>query len=283
VSAVSPSLGVSFDGRSTTVLERLGSFVDVVEIAPDRFVTTYADAVDDRRFAAIDEHASHLDVAYHGVGLSMGTASGWNDAYLELLEGLCAQRPPRRHSEHLGFTFVDGHFLGTMAAVPATLAVADLMAERVEAIHQRFGLDFLVEHVASPFARPDDMSVASFLTYVAWNSGCGLVLDLHNVECDEDNGRLRVDEFLDELDLTLVKEIHVSGGLWRDGYHLDVHARLPAPSTLALLDATLPRCPNVDLVVLEIVGAAVDAIESEELVSTAQDLRRRIEVCGVAG
>jgi uncharacterized protein (UPF0276 family) len=280
---VSPALGVSFDGRSSTVLEHLAPFVDVVEIAPDRFVTKYTDAVDNRMFAAVDEHASHLDVAYHGVGLSMGTASGWNEEYLALLEGLCARRPPRRHSEHLGFTFVDGHFLGTMAAVPATLAVADLMAERAEAIYQRFGLDFLLEHVASPFARPDEMSSASFLTYVAWNSGCGLVLDLYNLECDEDNGKLFVDEFLDELDLTLVKEIHVAGGMWRDGYHLDVHTQLPAASTLALLDAALPRCPNVDLVVFEMVGVALDRVERDELVATVRDLRSRIEVAGVVG
>ena len=127
------------------------------------------------------------------------------------------------------------------------------------------------------------MSTASFLTYVAWNSGCGLVLDLHNLECDADNGQLSVDEFLDELDLTLVKEIHVAGGVRRGGYHLDVHAELPSASTLALLDAVLPRCPNVDLVVFEMVGTALDAIERDELVATVQDLRRRIEVAGVVG
>jgi uncharacterized protein len=283
MTVVSPALGISFEGRPPTLLEDLASLVDVVEVRPEAFVARYTDTVDERTFASLDEHAAHLDVVYHGIGLSIATASGWNEQYLHLLDRLCELRPPRWHSEHLGFAIVDDHFLGTIPAVPATMEAADLVVKRVETIQRRYGIDFLLEHVASPFWRPDEMSLAAFLTHVARDSGCGLVLDLHNLECDEDNGKLSVADFLDELDLSLVREIHIAGGVWRDGYHIDLHARLPAPSTIACLDAVLPRCPNVDLLVFEIAGAAAEAVGREELVATMQDLRQRIGVARVAG
>jgi uncharacterized protein (UPF0276 family) len=278
-----PAVGISFEGWPSTLFESVAPLVDVVEVVPDTFVSAYSDIVDDRTFVVVDEYAPHADLAYHGIGLSIGTAVGWNDAYLRLLEQLWEFRPPRWHSEHLGFTFVDDHYLGAMVAAAATIEVADLMIERADAIRRRFGIEFLLEHVASPLARSDEMSAAAFLTAVAQGSGCGLILDLHNLECDEDNGRLRVDEFLAELDLRFVKEIHVAGGVWRDGYHLDVHARLPAPSTMTLLEATVPRCPNVELVVFEILGTELAAVERDQLVAFMRDLRRRIAVTRVAG
>ena len=277
-----PALGFSYEGRPSSLLADLADLVDVVEIVPDRFVTRYSDTVDDRTFALLDQHAPNLDVAYHGIGLSIGTASGWNDGYLGLLERFSEHRRPRWHSEHLGFTIVDGHFLGTMMAVPTSAEAADLLAERADAVRARLGLDFLLEHVASPLARPDEMSLAGFLNRIARASGCGILLDVHNLECDEDNGQLCIRDFLDELDLDLVKEIHVAGGVWRDGYHLDVHARLPEPSTMARLEAVLPRCPNVELVVFEMLGAAIDQVGRGELRATMRALRRRIERVRVA-
>jgi uncharacterized protein (UPF0276 family) len=283
MTSVSPALGISFEGRPSTVLEDLAPLVDVVEVIPDAFVAKYSGTVDEGAFASLDEHAAHLDVVYHGIGLSIATASGWNGQYLDLLDRLCELRPPRWHSEHLGFSIVDGHYLGTVSAVPATMEAADLVVKRAETVRRRYGIDFLLEHVASPFARPDEMSLAAFLNLVAQNSGCGLVLDLHNLECDEDNGKLCIDDFLDELDLALVREIHIAGGVWRDGFHLDSHDGLPAPSTIARLEAVLPRCPNVDLVVFEMHGAAVETFAREEIVATVRDLHQRIGVARVAG
>ena len=261
------------------MLEDLALLVDVVEVRSGRGRSlTVAKAF--RVLAMSTPGAPRCRVSRHRA-LDCD-ASGWNEQHLGLLDRLCELRPPRWHSEHLGFTIVDDHYLGTVSAVPATMEAADLLVKRAEAIQRRYGIDFLLEHVASPFARPDEMS-ASFLTYVAWNSGCGLVLDLHNLECDADNGRLSVDEFLDELDLTLVKEIHMAGGMWRGGYHLDVTRSCRRLRRWRSSTRVLPRCPNVDLVVFEMVGAAFDAIERDELVATVQDLRRRIEVAGVVG
>jgi uncharacterized protein (UPF0276 family) len=278
-----PALGISFEGRPSTLLEDLAPLVDVVEVVPETLVANYSDAADERVFAVLDEYASDLDVVYHGSGLSIGTATRWNDEYLRLLERLCEHRSPRWHSEHLGFAIVEGHFLGTVAAVPATMEAADLVTARADAIRKRFGTEFLLEHVASPFARPDEMTTAAFMNIVARGSGCGLILDLHNLECDEDDGRLTADAFLAELDLALVREIHVAGGTRRDGFHLDEHSQLPSAGMLGRLEQIVPQCPSVELVVFEMDGGALATVDRDALFGALRDLRHRIEVSRVAG
>ena len=261
-----PDIGFSFEGRPIELLEAVCPFVDVIEIVPDCLVNSSAGALDLRWLDVLDEHPT-VDVVYHGVGLSLGTASGWNEAYLELLELVCEVKAPRWHSEHLGFTTVDGHFLGTMPALPATIEAADLAIERVAMLQERFGIEVLLEHVASPLPRPDVMSRAHFLNVITRGSACGLILDLHNLECDADNGELLVDDFLDELDLDAVREIHVAGGVWERGVHLDVHAGLPAPSTRALLRRVAPHCRNLELVVFELLAEACTNFPASSIVN----------------
>jgi uncharacterized protein (UPF0276 family) len=271
-----PALGFSYEGRPAGLLEAVAPYVDLIEVIPDCVV-----GPDDRLQSApledLDRHAAHLPVAYHGIGLSIGTVDGWNTGYLDALDALIDYRTPVWHSEHLGFSIVDGHFLGTMGALPSTPEVIDVVASRARLLRDRYGLGVLFEHVATPIPRPDEMSLAGFLNELHRSSGCGILLDLHNLECDADNGLLDVDAFLAELDYDAVREIHVAGGIWDSGFHLDVHSGLPASSTRDLLRRVLPRCRNVDAVVFELLAEAVPLVGRHAIVAQLTDLRRLLD------
>lgn len=251
-----PALGVSFEGRPADFLPAVADLADVVEIVPDSLV-----AADQRPHPALlehlDEHAANHPVTFHGIGLSIGSTQGWNEDYLRLLDAMLTWRMPRWHSEHLGLTVVDGSFLGTMPALPLTSEAAELVIGRAQAMRAAYGLDFLLEHVASPLPRPDQMSLAAFLNLVAAESGASLLIDLHNLECDADNGLLDLGEFVDELDWSAVRELHLAGGVWHEGLHLDVHSGLVATSTSDLLHDVLPRAAGLELVVYEVLAEAV--------------------------
>ena len=92
-----------------------------------------------------------------------------------------------------------------------------------------------------------------------------MLLDLYNLECDADNGFIDLAQFLDEIDTTLVGEIHLAAGVWHEGLHLDVHSHLTERSTLDLLTAVLPRCPNLRIVTYEILSAAVPIVGVEKI------------------
>lgn len=261
-----PGLGVGFEGRPVELLRAVAPLVDTIEIVPDCLVGP-GGAVTPSLLAAVDEYAAHVAVTYHGIGLSIGSTGGWKEDYLRLLDTMMGWRLPRWHSEHLGFTMVEGSFLGTMPALPATERAAEMVIERSRRLRAAYGLEVMLEHVATPLPRPDSLRLAEFLNLIARESGSRLLIDLHNLECDVDNGLLDLDEFVGELDWTCVGELHVAGGVWRDGIHLDVHSGPVGSSTLALLERVLPRATACELVVFELLAAAVPQLGVDAVVA----------------
>lgn len=272
----SPRLGISFEGRPAELLAAAAPHVDLIEVVPDCLAGPDG-RLQPGALDLLDHHAADVPLAYHGIGLSIGTWRGWNPGYVRLLEELVAHRRPLWHSEHLGFSMVDGAFLGTMGALPATAASVALVADRARRLRRHVGLDLLLEHVATPLARPDEMGLGRFLNRVAEAAGCGILLDLHNLECDADNGLIDLDDTLAELDLSLVQEIHVAGGTWSGGFHLDVHAGLTAGSTRRLLREVAPRCPNLRAVVFELLAEAVPAVGVPAVVDELRLLRAELD------
>ncbi len=267
-----PALGVSWEGRPAALLPALASRVDVLELIPDALRGSDG-RINQALLDDLDREAPEVPVTFHGIGLSIGTASGWNDDYLRLLDQALAWREPRWHSEHLGFTHVDGAFLGTMPALPTTQESLELVIGRAGSMRERYGLEFMLEHVASPLERPADLTLACYLNTLAAETGSRLLLDLHNLECDVDNGYLRLDEFVDELDWSTVGEIHVAGGVWHDGWHLDVHTGLVADSTARLLRTALERADRLDLVLYEVLPVAVPRLGKDAILGQLDALR----------
>ena len=274
--ATGPALGVSFEGRPRALLEAVAPLVDVVEVVPDCLVG-HDGKVNPRLLDDLDELAGGTDLTYHGIGLSLGSTGGWNEDYLRLLDTFLDWRTPRWHSEHLGFCLVDGSFLGTMPALPATHEALELVVDRATEMRRRYGLEFLLEHVASPLERPSEMSLASFLNTIAEETGSRLLLDLHNLECDVDNGQLDLDDFVDELEWSHVGEIHLAGGVWHQGYHLDVHSGLVAPSTSRRLDVALERADRLELVLFEVLAEAVPVLGVEAVAGQLRDVRTQLD------
>ena len=210
------------------------------------------------QIAGIAEQATLI---VHGVGLSIGSTSGWNENHFRLLDQILNVAPVAWHSEHLGFVEVDGRFLGTMLCLPRTDEVLTLVARRIEVIRRRYGLPFLIENVVNILPDPPAAySEAAFLNALAHASGCGVLLDVYNLECNACNQGYDAAAFLDELDLSRVREIHVAGGT-RDGeLMLDVHSRRTQEATRRWLSAILPRASGLEAVVYELMPEAVPLV-----------------------
>lgn len=197
----------------------------------------------------------------HGFALSIGSATGWCERHLEILDDCFDRLDVAWHSEHLGFTDVDGEDLRTMVSVPRTPEALDLVAGRVTALRERYGVPFLLENIADLLPDPGGCwSEAGFLNVLADASGCGLLLDVYNLECNGHNHGLDVAGFLAELDMAHVRELHVAGGIVRDGAWLDVHSRPTPDSTIELARDVLRSAPAVEAVTYEVMAPAVPVL-----------------------
>jgi uncharacterized protein len=263
-----PTVAASYSGHDPALLERLLPRADYVEVTPDTLalvheegVRLHPDAVGEFRDLGPD-----ASVIAHGVGLSIGSYEGYNEDYLRVLDLFMDQVPVAWHSEHLGYTRVGGEFLGTMLAVPKTEEALEMVAERITAVQERYGLPFLVENVVHLL--PDyegDYSEAGFLNALSEATGCGLLLDVYNLQCDAANHGFDIAGFLDELALDRVVEVHVAGGVKHRGFTLDVHSRPMLDSTLELARRLVARAPNVRVVTYELLQEAVPALGHDRI------------------
>lgn len=247
------AIGATYEGRDRALLERILPLVDYIEVTLETISEVNAGQVslNDEIMAELRDLSEAAKIIVHGVGLSIGSHDGCSPTYLRLLDDFLDQIEVQWHSEHLGYTQVDGQHLGIMLAMPKTQEVLDMMCERVCGIQERYKLPFLLEnivHVIPDF--PGEYSDAGFLNALTERTGCGLILDIYNLECDAHNQGFDIPAFLRKLDLTNVRELHVACGVEHNGFLLDVHSQLTRASTVQLAQHVIRNAPANDRVVV---------------------------------
>lgn len=278
------SLGIGFPYIATLPAELYRpDLVDFVELTPEticrqRGTGTAAEIeIIPSQLELARRTCGELPVVIHGVELSIGSAHGWNDAYLKMLDDFQKAWSFVWHSEHLGFQTISGAKnstleIGIPLPLPATREAVEIVASRSAAILQRYGVPFLLENPAHYFlelpSEPEIDGEIGLLHAITEHSGCQLLLDLHNLYCNAINHGFDPFMAIDRMPLSRVVEIHIAGGSWRDGFWMDAHdGRVPA-RVWELLEYTLPLVPNVAGVVFEVldehaVRLGVEAIEEE--------------------
>lgn len=279
LAAPSPSLGMSWNGGDDLLLQRLLPYVDFVETTPDTIARKQNGraVIPDATLDELRRIAATKTLLVHGVGLSIGSHDGWCDDYLVLLDQLFAAVDVAWHSEHLGFTRVDGAMLGTMLVLPRADEALDLLCRRIDAIQERYPVPFLVENVVDllPPHPASRYSQARFLNELTRRTGCGLLLDVYNLQCDAQNQRLDLDAFFDELDFRPVREVHIANGVEHEGVRLDVHSRRTDETARYLADLVLRRAANVEVVVYEFLPQAIRPLGHDALTEELALLRTR--------
>ena len=240
--------------------------IDFVEVTPDILCRPRhglpGTVLDRRLLEAAREICGDLPIVVHGVELSIGSAGRWNDDYVAMLLEFQTLWPFRWHSEHLHFQTIDrgdgrGEVdIGVPLPLPFTREAVDLVARRAARLNDMFGVPFCLEngaHYLGELPCDDGMGDEStFLNAIATAGDCGLLLDLHNLHCNEVNNGADALALVDRLQLDRVGELHIAGGHWADGFRLDSHNGGAPEAVWALLDQVLPRCSNAGGVVFEI-------------------------------
>jgi uncharacterized protein (UPF0276 family) len=276
-----PRVGATYEGGDAILLERLVEVAGYLEVTPDSMTAGTSEemhlsgqTLDELRTVA----SEGIGIVAHGVGLSIGSASGWNDHYLRLLDELFQALPVRWHSEHLGYIAVEGEPLRTMLTLPRTEEALELVCKRVTSLQERYPAPFLLENIVRMLPDADaDYDEAGFLNELCKRTGCGLILDVYNLECDAHNHGFDIDGFLDALDFAAVRELHVAGGVQFDGMRLDVHSREAEPSTLALAARAAAAAPGLWGATYEFLPEAIPVLGHDVIVNQVRRLAALLE------
>ncbi len=275
-----PSLAVTYEGDDIALLERILPLIDTIEISPDAIARSDWKRTSLRSEVLQEYQAvqSGVNFVAHGVGLSIGSFDHWDEGYLRLLDELFARFHLEWHSEHLAYTVVAGENVGTMFALPRTDEALDLVCERVRLLQERYRVPFLLEHVIHLLPdSPAQYSPAGFLNAITSRTGCGLLLDAYNLECDAMNQGLDIVAFLDELNLEPVRELHLAGGVQHKGFHLDIHSGVTSELSLEVGLEIIRRAPGLRTVTFEFLKEAVPLLGHDAICAELARIRRAIQ------
>lgn len=213
--------------------------------------------------------AEHYPIVAHNISLSIGSAELFDTEYVEHLKNWQERYHFPWHSDHLSYFQVNDdadhvRSAGLAVPVPYDWDVLDMIADRIDYIQTRIPVPFLIENNVYYIDIPDqDMTEAEFMNRLAARTGCGILLDLHNVYVNACNHDFNPFAFLDQLDLSRVVEIHIAGGNEMGGMYTDSHAG-PCPQPVwELLDRVVALAPNLCAVTYEFHDSYYHLLEAE--------------------
>jgi uncharacterized protein len=256
-------VGILHNPTVPDLLKADPALVDYVAIMPDLFWTDRGLGAGDRFteleswMEFIESASGRLPLVAHSIGLSLGSAEFADDAYVEQLVHWHKRYAFLWHSDHLSFAQVrsaSGHEQHAGMAVPLPFddEVLDMVTARIRDLRPRLPSPFLVENAVAYLNFPDQgMTEPDFLNALVRDSGCALLLDLHNLYTNSRNHGFDALTFLKALDLDAVVEVHVAGGGEIAGMYTDSHSG-PCPEAVwLLLEEIMPRTPNLKGVTFE--------------------------------
>jgi uncharacterized protein (UPF0276 family) len=217
-----PLVGVLYNPDIPIVLDAIGERVDFVEVVPDRLWHDSGVGAR-RRFsrlrAAISElrrYAQDRPLVGHGVGLSLPSAAPLDEQLLAEVVASHRTLNYRWYSEHLDLLATPDHSLhDTEVGIGLPVVLDDETLESIGGKVRRLGealeTRILLENSTMPAGMLEqDMSEPEFFNRLYRRTGCGMLLDLHNLYANTLNLGVSADDYLAELDSDIVVEIHLT-------------------------------------------------------------------------
>jgi uncharacterized protein (UPF0276 family) len=253
-----PGLGVGvvyFSGLEA-LLEADPALIDVLEIEPQ---TTWIEsltepgAIQSRR--DVEEYIAALPgrKLVHSIGTPVGGSTPAIEAQLPLLQNTVKKLQAPFASEHLAFNLTSDAFTGFFLPPRQTAEGITVYTQAITALRRALGVPLAIETGVN-YLRPrsDEIPDGEFLTELVRSADCGILLDLHNIYCNQLNGRQTMEQFFSQIPLDRVWEVHLAGGFELNGFWLDAHSGAIPDPLLSIAREIIPHLPNLKAIIFEI-------------------------------
>jgi uncharacterized protein (UPF0276 family) len=151
-------------------------------------------------------------VSLHGVGVSLGSASGLDREHLRRFRALIDRTEPFLVSEHLAWSSADGVYLNDLLPLPYTEEALAIVALNIATAQEMLGRQILVENPSRYLAfRDSPIPETEFLSELHQRTGCGILCDVNNIFVTCTNLELDPEAYLAALPASAVGEIHLAG------------------------------------------------------------------------
>ena len=191
---------------------------------------------------ALTRARSNYPLSLHGVGLGLGSADGLDREHLVRVRQAIRRFEPALVSEHACWGHAGGEHFNDLLPLPYTEEAVGLLARQVREAQDFLGARLLIENVSAYVAFTHSrLTEWEFLTAVAQESGCGLLLDVNNVYVSAQNLQVDAHAFIAGLPVNAVGEIHLAGHARSGDVLIDDHGSAVCDAVWELFALALAR------------------------------------------
>jgi len=216
----------------------------------------------------LEQIAERYSLVMHGVSLSIGSTDPLNFNYLSKLKKLAGAINARWISDHVCWTGVCGLNAHDLLPIPMNEETLDHLVSRIRTVQDFLERPIVLENPSSyvTFAN-STMTEWEFLSRMAEEADCGLLLDVNNVYVSSFNHDFDPLEYIQSVPHQRVVQFHLAGHTncgthlvdTHDGYVVDevwelyrrAHELTGGASTLLEWDANIPPFPVLHAEVLK--------------------------------
>lgn len=223
--------------------------VDWLEIVSDNYLVPGG-----KPLHFLDTLRRDYPMVMHGVAMSLGSAQGPNLTYLHKIRQLADRVQPLWVSDHLCWctppAVVGNPASGTPAhlhdllPLPYTDEALRTVSQHIQQAQEVLGRRLVIENVSSYLQfQASSMDEAQFLSAVAQEADCLLLLDINNVYVSSVNHGFDAKSFIEALPKHRIQQIHLAGHHDHGTHIIDTHDHPVADPVWALYEYTCRLLP----------------------------------------
>ncbi len=209
----------------------------------------------------------------HGVFFSLFSGK-WNNEQQKWLDDLTSISKIYQFqhiTEHFGFMTGSSFHRGAPLGIPLNNTTLEIGIDRLKRISNACQVPVGLENLAFSFSVDEVKKQGEFIEKLLSPINGFMILDLHNLYCQMHNFSFDLDAISSYFSLSLVREIHISGGSWEDNIQAphkqvrrDTHDSSVPTEIFEMLKKIIPKCPNLKYVVLEQIGSALETTMAKQ-------------------
>jgi uncharacterized protein (UPF0276 family) len=193
--------------------------VDWFEVISENFLDSQG-----RPRYVLDQVAERYPVVMHGVSLSIGSTDPLDRDYLAKLAQLARHTNARWVSDHLCWTGVAGRNTHDLLPIPFNDQTLAHVVERLRVVQDVLERPFVLENPSSYVTFADStMSEWEFLSRVAEEANCGILLDVNNVYVSSVNHDFDPVEYIENVPHKRIVQFHLAGHTNCGTHCIDTH------------------------------------------------------------
>jgi uncharacterized protein len=221
-----PRVGLGFKPEHFADFERDRPDLGFIEVHAENYMG--AGGPPFRRLSALRER---YPLSLHGVGLSIGGEEPLDEEHLSRLASLIDRFEPASFSEHLAWSSHGPFFFNDLLPIAYDAPTLNRVCDHIDRAQERLRRRMLLENPSTYLSfAASTMSETEFIVEITRRTGCGLLLDVNNVQVTAVNHNIDPIAYLDAFPVWHVGEIHLAGYAEdRDGANdrllIDAHDR----------------------------------------------------------